>query len=108
MTSLHPAEATRFLVEIPERGGSVVIATVVGDNQFTGNRTALVVIEDEEPELRGSLTLESGTDSVIQLMKDIDIFVIKQLLRMKMRQRKVSLLKSLKLRKELQLMNYMV
>ena len=71
MTSLHPAEATRFLVEIPERGGSVVIATVVGDNQFTGNRTALVVIKDEEPELRGSLTLESGTDSVIQLMKDI-------------------------------------
>ena len=71
MTSLHPAEATRLLVEIPEKGGSVVVSTIVGDNQFTGNRIALIVIENEEPELRGSLILESGTDSVMQLMKDI-------------------------------------
>ena len=69
MTSLHPADAVRLLVEIPEGGGSAVVSTVVGDNRFTGNRIAWVVMEKGEPESRGSLGLPQADEAVMKLMR---------------------------------------
>ena len=69
MSSVHPAEATRLLAEVPEEGGSIVVTTVVGENQFTGNRIVLILRETGKLELRGSLGLEEANDSVIALMK---------------------------------------
>ena len=69
MSSVHPAEATRLLTEVPEQGGSVVVATVVGKNQFTGNRIALIIMETGEIQSLGSLGPQEINDSVMELMK---------------------------------------